>query len=776
MNIPELLAPAGSPSCAVAAIQNGADALYLGLKQGSARAGADNFTWNELEETLEYAHTRHCRVYLALNTLFNHEELKQAVADAHKAASLGVDALIIQDIGLAATLLAQRASGQFPATTQIHASTQMSVATPAGARFLKEQGFDRLITARELSIEELQALCQAGLPVECFVHGALCMSYSGQCLLSSFIGGRSGNRGACAQPCRMAYTLNTGKSGHLLSPKDFCALPLLDRLVQAGVTSLKIEGRLKAPTYAALTTAIYRKALDQIQQGTFDAYKASGELHADMERLELLFSRGHFTTGYLTGKIPTQDITDKNPGRKGLPIGAMTATHKLLPRPGQLPAVLQLYTIQAKLTKTVMPGDGITVLTQGEQPYCGGTVNKISGETLTIVGTPPATNSQDQLPCTVYLTHSVAEQTAIERTFAPGAERPRVGLTMTLTAKVGQPASLTVVNPQGNTVTVHSVQPVTRANNAPTDQDRMKAQLTKLGGTPYFAADVRIEADPLVFMPVSVLNQLRRDALASLPPCQQIPVPIHPHPVKCPRPMPILSNKSITLYFYQAEDFLEMAAEALAAYQPYLIYVPYTLWQEQHAVTEATAKAHRAGAKCIAAFPFLALGKSQQELEVLLPDILRTADGVQITNLGDLSLLPRELPEDFLVCADASLNIANQAAAQFLIDQGVQILTLSPEAFADGDPDGCTEVITKGPIPLMRTRHCMIRAGKPHCGRCQNGKKMYTLTDSHGADYPVLPLPQDCQNVILSSGDWAKQPGVHCGSLQRINIIKERPL
>lgn len=187
MTRPELLAPAGNQECAIAAIQNGADAVYLGLKQGSARAGADNFTWNELEETLKYAHMRNCRVYLALNTLLTQDELEQATQDALRAANAGVDALIVQDMGLSSKLLKLREERHFTRNTQIHASTQMSVATKEGALFLKKQGFDRLITARELSLTELTQLCQVGLPVECFVHGALCMSYSGQCLLSSFV-------------------------------------------------------------------------------------------------------------------------------------------------------------------------------------------------------------------------------------------------------------------------------------------------------------------------------------------------------------------------------------------------------------------------------------------------------------------------------------------------------------------------------------------------------------------------------------------------------------
>lgn len=519
MMLPELLAPAGNALCAIAAIQNGADAVYLGLKQGSARVGADNFTWQELEETLQYAHRRACRVYLALNTLFTEEELPKALDDAKRASELGVDALIVQDIGFGGTLLKMRAEGQLPAHTEIHASTQMSIAAKEGAAFLKSQGYDRLITARELSLEELTELSQGPLPVECFIHGALCMSYSGQCLLSSFIGGRSGNKGACAQPCRMAYRLGTQDAAHVLSPKDFCALPLLDKVVATGVASLKIEGRLKAPEYTALTTGIYRKALDCIQAGTFQVYRDSGEMAADLQRLELQFSRGHFTQGYLSGKIPKQDITYRNPGRKGLELGKIAEFPRILPRPKTLPKDLQLLELSVN-APTLTAGDGVTVLDAKEQLMAGGTVNKVSPEKLVIAGTMTGKMAQDRLPATLYLTHSTKETEEIRRTFAAGAERPRIGLNGHFIARKGSVATLTLSDNLGRRATAQSEDAVEAATNAPTDKARIEAQLSKFGGTPYFMERLILDTDTDLFLPMGVLNTLRREALASLEACQ----------------------------------------------------------------------------------------------------------------------------------------------------------------------------------------------------------------------------------------------------------------
>lgn len=773
MMLPELLAPAGNAACAVAAIQNGADAVYLGLKQGSARAGADNFTWKELEDILHYAHKRDCRVYLALNTLFTAEELPGALENARRASQLGVDALIVQDLGFGSTLLQMRTNGEFPPHTEIHASTQMSVAGKEGAAFLKNQGYDRLITARELSLAELTDLCAGPLPVECFVHGALCMSYSGQCLLSSFIGGRSGNKGACAQPCRMAYRLGNQEAAHILSPKDFCALPLLDKVVATGVSSLKIEGRLKAPEYTALVTGIYRKALDAIQNGTFEVYRDSGEMTADIERLELQFSRGHFTQGYLLGKIPKQDITYQNPGRKGLELGKMTDLPRILPRPKTLPKDLQLLEI-ACAAPTLVAGDGVTVLDHSEQLFVGGTVNKVFQDKIVLAGTWTGKMAQDRLPVTLYLTHSVQETEQIRRTFAEGAERPRMGLSGHFTARKGRPATLTL-SYRGNVATAQTEFAVEVAQNTPTDRARLDAQLRKMGGTPYFMEALVLDVEEDIFLPIGAVNNLRREALASLETCQVKRTPCaNPAPEDRSRPCPKPEQGRYTLYYYREQDFLETAEDTIASYKPYIIYVPYTLWEDSNRVSAAAEKAHRLGARLVASFPLLPLGPARQTLKDLLPAILQTADGVQLTNISDLNLLPPTLPTDFLVCGDLSFNVTNPESAQVLKKAGVQVLTLSPESQGLRLEQPTAEVIVEGPVPLMRTRHCMLRKDKPHCGLCKNGNKWYTITDGHGVSYPVLPKPKDCQNILLSPKAFPVHPdALRAASLKRINIVKE---
>lgn len=298
----ELLAPAGGPAELKAAIQSGADAVYLGADAFSARAGAGNFNEEQLKSAVEYAHFYGVKVHCAINTLIKEKELKHATETAIMAARCGVDALIIQDFGLAGHLR------KVLPDMELHASTQMTVTTSEGVKFLEENGFSRVVLARELSLKEIEKIVKdAKAEIEVFVHGAICMSYSGQCLMSSILGGRSGNRGRCAQPCRLHYELlKDGKpddEAYILSPKDMALVEHLQKLREIGVASLKIEGRLKSAQYVAAVTGIYRKYIDNNK-------KVSPE---DMTELNNAFSRSGFTDGYFTGKLGKDMMSHKNP-------------------------------------------------------------------------------------------------------------------------------------------------------------------------------------------------------------------------------------------------------------------------------------------------------------------------------------------------------------------------------------------------------------------------------------------------------------------------------
>lgn len=282
----ELLSPAGSPEAVIAAVQNGADAIYMGLGNFNARRGAKNFTDEEFERSMRYCRIRGCKVYVTLNTLVNDREIAQAVESARLASELGADGIIIQDLGLAYAI--RQALPDVP----LHASTQMSIHNLAGVEAAAEMGMTRAVLARELSLEQIKFITQhASIETEVFVHGALCFCQSGQCYMSALIGRRSGNRGMCAQPCRMQYSLGGRMDDYPMSLKDNCLVDRLRELEDAGVACLKIEGRMKRPEYTAIVTKIYSKALKEHRQPSEE----------EMETLEKAFSRQGFTQGYFNG-------------------------------------------------------------------------------------------------------------------------------------------------------------------------------------------------------------------------------------------------------------------------------------------------------------------------------------------------------------------------------------------------------------------------------------------------------------------------------------------
>lgn len=311
----ELLSPAGSFDCVKAAVQNGADAIYLGFSSFSARASAQNFTLEELKQAIDYAHVRNVKIHLALNILIKNEEFNEAIEVASKAYEYGVDAIIVQDLGLAMTLI-----NHFP-KLDIHASTQMTTNNLNGVQTLEHLGFKRVVLARELSIREIEHICRnTDIEIETFIHGALCIGYSGQCLLSSIIGGRSANRGRCAQACRLPYELlEDGKvidSGYLLSPRDLCALEFIPNLIDAGVTSFKIEGRLKSPEYVAIVTRIYRKYIDMYLDGK--PFEIDSK---DITDLKQVYNRGNFSTGHLDTNSNHNLIYKEKQNNMGIYIG-----------------------------------------------------------------------------------------------------------------------------------------------------------------------------------------------------------------------------------------------------------------------------------------------------------------------------------------------------------------------------------------------------------------------------------------------------------------------
>ena len=462
MRKPELLSPAGSWDAMVAAVQCGADAVYLGAGDFNARQPAENFGADTLKDAVRYCALRQVRVYVTLNTMVLEEELNRLNETIDLIAASGAHGVLVQDFGV--LRLVKKRVPKLP----VHASTQMAAHNVSGVRFLRAQGFSRVVLAREMPIEEIRACANLGVEIEVFAHGALCVSGSGQCLFSSMIGGRSANRGRCAQPCRLPYRLGSAE-GHLLSCRDLCAVERLGELIDAGVHSLKLEGRLKRPEYVAAVTQVYRKAIDHPEDAP------------DVEALKQMFNRGGFTTGYLFGVEETSLIDPTRPNHAGLEIG-------FCKRDGRV-----------TLQKDVEKRDALVLRRNGEDTPTNAEGKQ--GETIAC----REAKKGDKLIRLVSHRQMENARAAYEK------ERRVTALQARLKLHVGERAELTV---SGGEETVHARgEIVERAMTRGVDPARAKAQIDKTGGTPWRFSSIETDVDGDAFVSMAALNALRRDAL-----------------------------------------------------------------------------------------------------------------------------------------------------------------------------------------------------------------------------------------------------------------------
>ena len=503
---PELLAPAGSMAALVAAVQNGADAVYLGMGDFNARHSADNFSAGQLADAVRYCYARGVRVHVTLNTMIREDELSALRRAIESVAASGADAVLVQDFGVA------RAVRAIAPGLALHASTQMAAHNRAGVEFLARNGFARAVLAREMSLPEIQACADLGIELEAFVHGALCVSCSGQCLFSGMVGGRSGNRGRCAQPCRMRYRMEDA-DGYLLSTKDLCALGALDDLREAGVDSFKIEGRLKRPEYVAAVTAAYRAAIDQ------------PAAPRDALPLQQMFNRGGFTRGYLHGVDDSELMYAARPNHLGVKIGGAAQDGWIrLDADVDPEDALVLRAIPLGEPETAAPGaaDGKAAARRrgehrsrpaAQDPHGKAASSdvdrpvRLSGFAGDSVRCPGARRG-DRL---IRLVSEAQMRAARE---SASVERRAISIRAELTLRVGRPAELGISD---GTLAAQAVGPaVEAAHSREFDRERTEAQLRKTGGTPYRMTDVAIHADANAFFPISELNALRRNALDAL--------------------------------------------------------------------------------------------------------------------------------------------------------------------------------------------------------------------------------------------------------------------
>jgi U32 family peptidase len=511
---PKLLAPAGNWECAKAAIENGADAIYFGLERFNARMRAENFTEADLPELMSWLHQRGVKGYVTLNTLVFSHELGSAEQYIRSMILAGVDAAIVQDVGICK--LIRHLSPDFP----IHASTQMTVTSAAGVEFVHELGCNLVVLARECSLTEINKIQEQlgdreiSIPLEVFVHGALCVAYSGQCLTSESLGGRSANRGECAQACRMPYDLivdgelyNLGDRKYLLSPQDLAGLAVLPELVKTGVSCLKIEGRLKTPEYVASVTRVYRQALDKIVE---DLGSSEDEQDRDLYNLEMAFSRG-LHTGWFEG-IDNQALVHARFGKK---------------RGVYLGEVIRAYpdrdAITIDLLAPVEAGDGI-VFDAGhpEAREEGGRVYEVfkgssrNSETMLTFGRDAVNFRQVNIGDKIWKTSDPKLDKQIRQTYAGDVPQFQRSIDLEIHGEVGFPLIAIARDEMGHVVRVESEILLVNAQNQPLTDEKLKSQLGRLGNTPFCLGNLTNHLIGDLMLPVSALNQIRRELVSKL--------------------------------------------------------------------------------------------------------------------------------------------------------------------------------------------------------------------------------------------------------------------
>jgi len=779
----ELLAPAGSADAFEAAIANGADAIYLGGSRFNARASAANFDDESLAAAVRQAHLFGKKVYVTVNILMGQNELNEGLDYLAFLDDIGVDAVIIQDLGLL-----RLAHQYFPDLT-LHGSTQMTVYNHWGAAFLRAAGAERVVLAREVSLAEAAEIRRrSGLDIEIFVHGALCFSYSGQCLMSSMIGGRSGNRGRCAQPCRLEYGLEYGDGvegggggNHLLSPSDLNTLQILPQLVAAGVSALKIEGRMKRPEYVATVVRIYRAALDRYYADP----RHFRALPEELSDLEQIFNRG-FTTGYYLGRPGLAMMCHQNPKNKGVLLGRIRGRGNK----GRY---------QIELERDLRVGDGVAVwLAHGDQ--AGTEIGAIWNGDGQLKCAPAGAMVEIDLPgnppagAPVFKTSDRILLNKAQESFAPGSKLLTIPLTLEFSACIGQPGHLTLSDDQGNLVGVDGDFNAEKAIKHPLTAGRAREQLTRLGGTAYYAQDFRALIEGDLMIPVSELNSLRRKGIAALEAARlhkwvlegRIRAPRERQPYACEwhtprtpraphtpcRPSSTSGGRALSLSVSVADYAgLEAALEggATRVYFGGESYRPVGEWSLE-AISQGIQAAKNHGAEAVVSLPRIVAQREVDAGEQKIRAIIDfNPDGFLIRNVGQAHLL-RSLWEGRLY-GDYTLNVFNTHTAEAL--EGFSVITLSPEltlaqirrvmveASAAELAAAEWEIPVQGAIQLMVSEHCPLGAkmgggaGQRASGcsmPCVKCKGSAGLRDRLGLIFPIR-MDTQCRMHLFNSMD-----------------------
>ena len=771
---PELLAPAGDWECAKAAVENGADAIYFGLDKFNARMRAHNFTEADLPRLMEFLHRRGVRGYITFNTLVFENELADAENYLRTIIAAGVDAAIVQDVGIARRIRAL--SPDFP----IHASTQMTITSAAGVEFARELGCDLVVLARECSIKEIQkiqgllndgscSIRQPPLPLEVFVHGALCVAYSGQCLTSESLGGRSANRGECAQACRMPYELISdgkpvplGDKKYLLSPQDLAGLEVLPDLIRSGVASLKIEGRLKTPEYVANITRVYREALNQLRLANDDLPDANGETRESQivdrkYEMEMAFSRG-LHTGWFGG-VNNQELVHARFGKKrGVYLGEV----ETVLRDG----------VVVNLAAPLKPGDGI-VFDAGKPE-----ANEEGGRVYEVKARKAGRATRDTQHVEVHFGHGDIDWSRVHvgdklwktsdpeldrqlrQTFegdAPKFQRP---IEMEVHGLAGKPLTLIARDEQGHIVLIDSAMPLAKAEKQPLGAERLREQLGRLGGTPFRLGELKNLLAGEVLLPISELNRLRREVATGLEQQRAQPkrwklneletrnskpeTPDTRQGSESGEPRLIILVRNLA----QLDAALKAGVETL-----YCDFENPRKYRDAVAAVRAVSLAPRPQV-FVAPPRIFKMGEEWTLQQVRSCD----ADGYLVRNYDHLTFFAGDRR-----IGDFSLNIANHLSADYFKNKfGLERVTASYdlnfqqlEALLQGTPASWFEITIHQHMPMFHMEHCVFCAflssgtDFTNCGRpCDHHD--VKLRDRVGMEHP-LKADVGCRNTVFNA-------------------------
>ena len=720
----ELLAPAGDWDCLRAAVANGADAVYFGMPRFNARMRADNFRNEELPEVVAFLHGHGVKATVALNVLIFTDELPDAVEELERLHSAGVDAVIIQDVGLA-----EISRRMFP-DLHVHASTQMTITSPEGVRFAESLGVRQVVLARELSLRELEKF-PAVLPLEVFVHGALCVAYSGQCLTSEALGRRSANRGECAQACRMPYELvldgallDLGDKKYLLSPQDLAAVREIPDLIARGVASFKIEGRLKSPEYVAAVTSVYRKAIDAAL-----AERETAPSPDDQYRLEMAFSRGLFS-GWIHG-VNHQELVGARFGKKR---GAFV---------GKVSRSARDHVELAASAVHLKPGDGVAFDTGGDTDHeQGGRIFEVRGRNLffehgklDFSAIPPGTR--------VWKTDDPALNRELRKSFAGklDARHRKTPLDFVVSGKAGCPLVL-----ECRGFTLQSEILLEPARTRPFTEESLRAQLGKLGETPFVLGGVRNKLEGGVILPLSEINRLRREMILRLSARDSAPK-VTLESILPPFVTPSTTTPELMVLCRSHEQLsaaLECGVRTVAAD-----------YEDIRRYSEAVAMARAAGTADI----FLATPRIQKAGEEGFFKLIENAtpDGVLIRNVGGIAYFSQSTLRRF---GDFSLNVANPVTASVFHRMGLERVTISHDLnlaqilalLKNAAPDWF-ELTIHHHMPMFHMEHCVFAAflseGTDHtnCGRPCDSRRVQ-LRDRVGMKHP-LRADVGCRNTLF---------------------------